>query len=84
VAQVILAVAARSGAVAPRWVRAKGAPALAVLDGGAEDALYAVTLDRLGRIYWLHIMRNPDKLSLRPGTRGQGRAAPPQGRDQRR
>jgi RNA polymerase sigma-70 factor (ECF subfamily) len=62
VAQVILAVAARAGPVVPRPVRANGAPALAVLEGGAEDALYTVTLDAQGRIDWIYIMRNPDKL----------------------
>ena len=62
VAQVILAVAARSGQVVPRLVHANGTPALAVLEGGAEDVLYTLTLDAQGRIDWIYVMRNPDKL----------------------
>jgi RNA polymerase sigma-70 factor (ECF subfamily) len=62
VAQVLLAVAAKAGRVAPRMVRANGAPALAVLEGGAEDVLYTLTLDAGGRIDWIYVMRNPDKL----------------------
>ena len=62
VAQVILAVAAKAGPAVPRWVQANGAPALAILEGGAEDVLYTLTLDRSGKIDWIYIMRNPDKL----------------------
>jgi len=62
VAQVILAVAAKRGPVVPRLVRANGAPALAVLEGGAQDVLYTLTLDVQGRIDWIYVMRNPDKL----------------------
>ena len=62
VAQVILAVAAKAGQGVPRPVRANGAPALAVLEGGAQDVLYTVTLDAQGRIDWIYVMRNPDKL----------------------
>ncbi len=62
VAQVILAVAAKAGPAVPRWVQANGAPALAILDGGAEDVLYTLTLDPSGKIDWIYIMRNPDKL----------------------
>jgi RNA polymerase sigma-70 factor (ECF subfamily) len=62
VAQVILSVAAKAGPAVPRWVQANGAPALAILDGGAEDVLYTLTLDPSGKIDWIYIMRNPDKL----------------------
>ncbi len=62
VAQVILAVAAKRGDSSPRMVLANGAPALAILEGREEDVVYSLTTDERGRIDWIYIMRNPEKL----------------------
>ena len=68
VAQVILAVASRRGSFSPRVVLANGAPALAILEGGEDDVLYSVAIDEKGRIDWIYVMRNPDKLPRGAGT----------------
>jgi len=68
VAQVILAVASRRGSFSPRIVLANGAPALAILEGGEDDVLYSLAIDEKGRINWIYVMRNPDKLPQGAGT----------------
>lgn len=64
VAQVILAVVAKRGldGPVPGLISVNGAPALAILEGGADDVIYSLTLDSSGRIDWIYIMRNPDKM----------------------
>lgn len=64
VAQVVLAVAAkrRPRGPLPRLIWANGAPGLAILEGGPDDVIYSLTLDSSGRIDWIYVMRNPDKI----------------------
>ena len=64
VAQVILAVVAERGLDGPMpgLISVNGSPALAILEGGADDVIYSLTLDSSGRIDWIYIMRNPDKM----------------------
>ena len=68
VAQVWLAVAARKkDAVAPQKIMVNGLPALAVLSGGEDDMIVTVMPDRAGRISWIYILRNPEKIAASKG-----------------
>lgn len=64
-AQVMHAVVTRKqGGAAPRLLMVNGAPAIAVLQGGALDHITTLAPSRTdpSRIGWLYTMRNPDKL----------------------
>ena len=51
-----------------RLVIANGAPALAVMDGGEDDMLLTILPDHEGRVGWIYIMRNPEKLPTARST----------------
>lgn len=63
VTQVLLRVTERRGdRVTLRAGRANGTPAAMILDGGPDDVLTVIAPDEQGRIAWIYVMRNPDKL----------------------
>ncbi len=63
VTQVVLRVAERRGTDSIlRPGRANGSPAAMILDGGPDDVLTVIAPDEQGRIAWIYVMRNPDKL----------------------
>lgn len=63
VAQVTIALAAKlENMPNPQLVRANGRTGFAILDGSEDDMLYSVSFDEGGRISWIYMMRNPDKL----------------------
>ena len=67
-AQVMHALATRKQiGAAPVWVSVNGAPAIAILEGGALDHITTLAPSRTdpARIGWLYTMRNPDKLPVR-------------------
>ncbi|MEQ9146079.1 MAG: RNA polymerase sigma factor SigJ [Parvibaculaceae bacterium] len=64
IANVFLSIVARNAALQkPRWVNANGKPALASLQGRESDILVTLAPDGEGRIAWIYMMRNPDKLA---------------------
>lgn len=68
VAQVLIAVAEKLKD--PRDIRfgtANGAPAFYILTGGDNDLVCTITPDQDGRVAWIYVMRNPDKLPARAG-----------------
>lgn len=65
IAQVWLAVAARrDGGDPPKRVVANGLPALAILGQGESDMIVTVMPGADGRIGWIYILRNPEKLAV--------------------
>ncbi|WP_300543092.1 RNA polymerase sigma factor SigJ [Maricaulis sp.] len=67
-AQVMHALATRKPPSRPPdvlWIN--GCPAIGILEGGAEDFIMTVTPARSdsGRIGWIYVMRNPEKLPRR-------------------
>ena len=63
IAQVLMAVMEkREGVQTSRFVFANGQPALAVLNGDEADMIVTITPDETGKIGWIYMMRNPDKL----------------------
>lgn len=68
VAQVTMALAAKLEHMTPlKPVRVNGRTGFAILEGSQDDMLYSVSFDESGRINWIYMMRNPDKLPL-PGS----------------
>ena len=66
VAQVWLSISSRKQIkTAPKWVQANGMPALAILDGGEDDLLISLVPAADGRIGWIYVLRNPEKLAAR-------------------
>ncbi|MEO0982540.1 MAG: RNA polymerase sigma factor SigJ [Pseudomonadota bacterium] len=64
VVTVLFAVMGKTGGLPNvRPVRANGAPALALLDGSEQEMVATLAPDADGRIAWLYVMRNPDKLA---------------------
>lgn len=69
IASVFLSIVARnSGLQKPHWVNANGKPALASLQGEDSDILVTLAPDGEGRIAWIYMMRNPDKLAAAQPT----------------
>ena len=69
VAQVLLTLAAKLEFMPPpKPVRVNGRTGFAILNGSEDDMLYSVSFDESGRISWIYMMRNPDKLSLPPSA----------------
>jgi RNA polymerase sigma-70 factor (ECF subfamily) len=65
IASVLMSVTAKSdGSEAIIMTRANGTVALALLEGGASDMLTVIAPDEAGRIAWIYVMRNPDKLPV--------------------
>ena len=63
VAQVLLAVAEKLEDPADiRFGSANGAPAFYILTGGDNDLICTIAPDETGRVAWIYVMRNPDKL----------------------
>ena len=63
VTQVLMRVTERRGdRVTLRPGRANGTPAAMILDGGPDDMLTVIAPDEQGRIAWIYVMRNPEKL----------------------
>ncbi|UYV36996.1 RNA polymerase sigma factor SigJ [Rhodobacteraceae bacterium D3-12] len=65
ICQVFAAIMAKDKAIPDvtlRRVRANGAPALARYIAGRLDTLVTMAADGDGRIAWVYLMRNPDKL----------------------
>jgi len=64
IVQVWMAVASRRADLPPlRRVMANGLPALAILTGGEEDMIITLMPGADGRIGWIYILRNPEKLA---------------------
>jgi len=58
-----MAVMAKSdSAQALQHVSANGQPAFALLQGAETDLVVTITPDETGKVGWVYIMRNPDKL----------------------
>ena len=63
IAQVFLSIVRKNTAIPKaQFVLANGQPALAALSGSEADLVVTLTPDNHGRIGWIYIMRNPDKL----------------------
>ncbi|WP_204112890.1 RNA polymerase sigma factor SigJ [Shimia biformata] len=66
VLRAVLERESRVGGVTFDWIRANTTPALAQYKHGVLESVIAVVPDRHGRVGWIYIMRNPEK--LRPQT----------------
>ena len=63
IVQVLMAVMAKSdSAQTLQHVLANGQPAFALLQGTEADLIVTITPDETGKVGWVYIMRNPDKL----------------------
>lgn len=64
----------QAGAMRSVPITANAGPALLLMNGGDAHTLVTAALDATGRICWIYTMRNPDKLRLRDGGRGDVRS----------
>lgn len=71
IAQVIIAITARhENTPQPQYVLANGQPAIAALGGTQADMIVTIAPDETGKVGWVYIMRNPDKLERARGDIG--------------
>ncbi|MBG53606.1 MAG: RNA polymerase sigma factor SigJ [Alphaproteobacteria bacterium] len=63
IANVFLSLAAKEREIDKlEWVEVNGQPALLSIGGNDTEMLVTLSADQTGRINWIYIMRNPDKL----------------------
>ena len=58
----------------PEQITANGHPAILMTEHGRVTTVFTAALNRAGQICWMYTMRNPDKLPLRDGGRGDVRS----------